>query len=908
MAEPETAVGRNLPARFLAEVGSFCFRWSGAVAALSFVLLALSLWAAVEWLGFDPDRNDLLAPRDPFLQSLRLWQREFPYPDDMAVVVEGGTGGDRQTAVRELGRRLKAEPENFRYVLWGLELPSLREGALFYLDTASLSQLVVDLRMLLPALQVLSGSENFSGLMQGAREGLLQQAVRDPETMGLLHGLLEELRRSLASRGNAPYRSPWGNRLPMPAPTTGGATLDTATFVFYNSLNQGERYLLLVKPPASDLDTVRRSVGRLRQIVREMDSRDSVLKLRITGEPVLMLDEFGTARRDSIRSAVIALVAVCVLVVLCFGEVRRPLTAVAAMTIGIGWTMGVTAVGVGHLNLITLWVATMLVGLGADFGIHLIYRYEEERCSGLGPEPAMRVAMATAGLENLAGCLTTGAAFYSLVLTGFRGLQELGIVAGSGVLLCFVALSTTLPALLFLQERYGSPSRLRHHECLELIQVERWYLKRPALVVAAFLGAALMMLPFAGQVRFEYSLLDLQDPRLESVRLAKDLLFRPGGDTLMFGQSLAPDMAAVDRIARRFERLPSVHHVESVAPLIPREVQAKRVLVREVQKLVAEVRAPQLRLPKGRSALEETAREFLQLEEALDRYSAEAEASPDPSIRQGMQQLRETFRGLKKDLLELGPGPVEDALLSFRGKLLQDVERSLSLLKAQRETRPLGLDDLPDELRVRALGKSGSIVIRIFPKESLDDRDSMERFVREIRSVDPQVTGTPVVLYHFTTGIMDAYQRSSFVALLTIALIMLLHYRSLRHATLALVPMGVGMVWMLGTMALTDQPVNLVSVLAVPLMLGIGSAQGLHVVDRFLDHEGEGLFHVSTGPGISMAAMTTLCGFVALATADHQGIASLGFAMSVGLGVSMLTAMVMLPALVKLLRRWCFRV
>lgn len=684
-------------------------------------------------------------------------------------------------------------------------------------------------------------------------------------------------------------------------------TLDTSTFVFYNSLDRGERYLLLVKPPSAELPDLRRSIGRLRDIMHEMERPGSVVRLRLTGEPVLSLDEFETARRDSIRSAVIALLAVSVLIVLCFGEIRRPLTAVAAMTLGIGWTMGVTAVGVGHLNLITLWVATMLIGLGADFGIHLIYRYEEERCGGLCPESAMRTTMATAGLENLASCLTTGAVFYSLLLTGFRGLQELGLVAGSGVLLCFVALSTTLPALIFLQERYGSPSRLRHHECAELKSLERWYLSRPGVVVGCFVGATLLMLPLAGHVRFDYNMLDLQDPRLESIRLLKDMI-RPGGETLMFGQTLVPDMAAVDRMARRFEALPTVHHVESIAPLIPRQVQAKRVLVREVRDLVAEVQTPQLNAPRGRFALERTAREFRQLEEALEKYSAQAEASPDPRIRDGMRGIRETFRGLKKDMLELGPGPVEDALDSFRSKLLLDVRRSLDLLKAQRETQPLSLDDLPEELRVRAVGASGAIVMRIFPREALDDRDSMERFVRDLRSVDPQVTGPPVAMYHFTSGIMDAYRRSSLVALLTIALILLFHYRSVRHATLALVPMGLGVLWMLGCMTLLDQGVNLVSVLALPLMLGIGSAQGLHVVDRYLVHEGEGLFGVSTGPGVTMAAMTTLCGFMALATAHHRGIASLGIAMSVGLTVSMLTAIVMLPSLVKLLRRWCFRV
>lgn len=907
MGETGHPVGRNLPARWLAEVGSWCFRRAGLVAGLSLLLFALSLGAAGTWLTFDPDRDDLLAPQDPFLASLRAFQREFPHPEDLAVVVEGGTGRDRQRAVRELGRRLAAEPELFQHVFWGLELPSLREGALFYLDTATLSRLVVDLRLLLPALQVLSEADSFADLLRGSREGLLPRAVRQRETMQLLDGLFEELRRSVASRGQAPYRSPWGSRIPRPGSPTALGTLDLSTFVLYNSLQRGGKYLLLVKPPSADLAAVGRSVDRLREILADLEQPVSPVRLRLTGEPVLLLDEFRTAERDSRRSALAALLAVSVLVVLCFGEVRRPLTAVGAMTLGLGWTLGVAAVGIGHLNLITLWVITMLIGLGADFGIHLVYRYEEERCAGQGPEPAMRLAMATAGLENLAGCLTTGAAFYSMLLTGFRGLQELGLLAGSGVVLCFVALSTTLPALIALQERSGRAGRLRHHECPELIQVERWYLRRPGLVVGTFLAGTLFLLPFADQLGFDYSLLDLQDPRLESVRVARDLV-GPGTDSLMFAVSLAPDLASVERLTRRFEDLPGVARVESVAPLVPREVAAKRMLVREVQDLVADLAEPRLQAPRGRDALERTAREFGEMEAALDRFAAVAEASPDPGIRTGMRELRATFQALKGELQALGPGPVEDSLDSFRRKLLLDVERSLRLLKAQRGTRPLALEELPEELRVRSVGRSGTILLRVFPREDLREREALERFVRELRQVDPQVTGAPVVQHHFTTGIMDAYARSSFVALLTIALLLTVHYRSARHATLAAVPMGLGILWMSGFLALLGHRLNLVDFLAVPLLLGIGSAQGLHVVDRFLDHEGEGLFHVSTGPGVSMAALTTLCGFLALATADHEGIASLGVAMSVGLAVSALTALVMLPALVKLLRRWCFRV
>lgn len=905
--QPPSRTAPGWIARGLAAVASGCHRRAPAVALGALALFALSVVAVRTWLEFMPDRYSLLGPRDPLRASLASVEREFPYPDDMVVVLVGSTAQERQSAVRELARRLEAEPRAFRDVFWGLELPSLREGALFYLERERLERLLQDVRRLLPALEVLSGADSLATLLEGIRTRLLPLGASQPATLGLLDSLFAELLRSVTTRGRFQYRSPWGEQIPEPETETPMGTLDTATFVLYNTREEGHTHLLLVKPASSDWTDIRASVGRLREVLAEFHRIHPVIQFRLTGEQVLLVDEVDTALEDSGRSAVLTLVAVSILVVLCFGEVRRPLITMAAVVLAVGWTLGFTAVALGHVNLITVWVATLLVVLAADFGVHLVYRYEEERCSGRGSEEAMRVAMATAGRENLVGGLATGATFYSLLLTDFQGLHELAIIAGTGTLLCFLAMSTALPALIFLQERHGSPSRIRHHENEDLIRLERWCLRHPVAVAAAFALLSLGMLAPLERLPSGYSLLDLQDPTLESVRTAREL-DQPGGRSILFGISLAPDLASVDAWTARFEALDTVHHVESVAPLFPRDVEPKARLIQEIRTLVTRVGAPTLSTLQGRVELERTAREFVAMEEALARSEPELLRSDDPEVRQAIRSLRATFGKLEDALLSVGPGPIEDALESFRLKLLLDVQRSVGLLKTQKMTRPLTLEDLPRALRVRSVGRSGTVLLRVYPKEEMSDGNALRRFVEDLRTVDPEVTGPPVVLYHFASGIMGAYRQSSLVGLLTIALIALVHFRSLLRAVLSLVPLGLGVAGMLGLLSALGQPLNMVDFLALPLLVALGSVLGIHVVDRFVEHGGEGLFVVSTGPAAGIAALTTLCGFVILASSRHQGIASLGLAMTGGLLAATLGALVLLPALVKLLRSGGFRV
>ena len=865
------------------------------MALASVALFLLSALGALR-LEFSLDPKALLDRTDPLRASLAEYQQEFPQPKDLVVVVEGGTPETRQQVVRALARLLEREPA-FRDPFWGLELPSLRERALFYLEPARLQELEADLSALGPFLALFSRARDLGEFLALSRQDLLVQGLDNPQLLPLLDGLFQDVQGAVRSRGKAHYAPPWSDRIPRLPGQTPMGSLDPRTFALYQTRDQGRKHLVLVRPASSDPRELGPAVGRLRRLLAEFQKHHRTLQLRVTGEGLLQSDEAATGARDAFRAAALTLAGLAFLVVLCFSEVRRPLYVVFTVLLAAGWTLGLVAVTLGHLDVVTLWIHTLVMVLAADFGIHLLYRYEEERCAGLGSEGAMRVTLARVGRENLLGCGATAAAFAPLLLSRIQADHELAFLAGAGALAAFLATSTALPALLFLQESSQRPSRIRHHENAELIRLECWWLQSPQAVLAIFAGLALLP-ALAGPVRVSGSFLDLQDPDLESVATARSL----GSRVTQYGVALAPDLASAPALAARFQALPTVDHVESLSYLFPADWTRRAELVRRIQRLVAPVRFPDLRPVRGGRELERALEELEALEDSLRGLEVELPQRGRARAREQVQDLLRTTERLHEALLTPGPGPVEDALDSFRRDLVRDADTSLGLLKAQRLGPPPRLGELPRSVLSRNVGSHGQVALRLFPREDVEAPGALRRFVADLESVDPKVTGTPVLLEHLARERVEATLEGAAMGLLLVSLLLLLDFRSLHRTGRALLPAGMGFLGMLAALGWLGQTWNPVNQVAIPLVLALGTVLGIHVVARFTEHRGEGLFPISTGPAVAISALATLGGFLALAGARHHGLAGLGLAMSSGLGTATAAGLLLLPALIKLLR------
>ena len=875
------------------DLASLSSRHAGAVVLVCLALLFLSVHLAAHRLGFQTDPARLLSVGDPVRRSMEELSREFPNPQDLVVVIDGGSAPVRQEAIRDLTGWLEREPGDFRQPLGGLYLPALREGALGYLDQARVVELASEISTLRPLALALSESQDLTEVLARCRHLLGQSGPGTSERAAALEALLDRVLQRLQGRPDPSWRSPWERLLDGLVPHIPLGTLDLKTLTLYQTRDGGRKHLLLVAPASADWQAVRRSAARLEEILDQARARYPDLRFRVTGEGLLMLDEMETAIRDSVRSALLAVVGVGGLIVLGFAEVRRPMLVMLSALLAMGWNLGLVSWLPGHLNVVTVWVNTLVVVLAADLGIHLLYRYEEERCKGLADEEAMRVSLAQTGLENKVGCLAAAGAFAPLLLSDLACLRELALVAATGTAMAWLATSTALPSMLLLQERSRHPSRIRHHEDRDLIRAERWALKSPWTTVLLFALVTGALLVCSGPIPVASNLLEMQDPDLDSVRTARSL----GTRSTLPALCLAPDLEALSRLVTRLEALPSVERVESLAPLFPEDLPAKASRVRRIRSDVEGLSLPRLRPLRGLEDLERAEGELQALAQTVNR------ALPGWDSSSPMAELHATLQSLEAVLRDSGPGPVEDALEFTRLEVTRDFQATLGLLQAQKVPPPPRLEALPQALLSRTVGRSGRILVRVYPREELDQTDSVRRFLADLRRVDPQVTGAPVLMERLTAGTSEALFQATRMAALLLGLLLLVCLRSLHRSLRALLPAGMGLVGGVAVLSHLGEPWTPINLLALPLTLALGVVLGTHVVERFIHHPGEGLFAVSTGPAVAISALTTSCGLVTLAGSAHQGIASLGLALAAGLVLATLGALLLLPALIKIMRR-----
>ncbi|HBM96237.1 TPA: hypothetical protein DD394_01605, partial [bacterium UBP9_UBA11836] len=277
--------------------------------------------------------------------------------------------------------------------------------------------------------------------------------------------------------------------------------------------------------------------------------------------------------------------------------------------------------------------------------------------------------------------------------------------------------------------------------------------------------------------------------------------------------------------------------------------------------------------------------------------------SSSPEVSQTSKRLEIKIDKLFSIMSTMGPGPIEDGLNTFEDNFYKSLADIVNFLHSQKDAPPLTISDIPDDLRNREIGRTGLIQVRIFPKENIWERPAQERFVREVQSVDPKVVGMPIMSYYDCQELRESNEKAGTWALCAIWVLLFIHFRKLGVALLALLPKVLGIVWMVGMMGAVHCDFNSANFLALPLILGIGLVFGIHIIHRVSEEGGAGIFSHSTGPSITLSALTTMIGFATMIIANHQGVATLGLVMTLGVGANLLSSAIFMPALLNVLQR-----
>jgi hypothetical protein len=347
--------------------------------------------------------------------------------------------------------------------------------------------------------------------------------------------------------------------------------------------------------------------------------------------------------------------------------------------------------------------------------------------------------------------------------------------------------------------------------------------------------------------------------------------------------------------------LGTVAGVDSVAPLLAGDQRGKLELVGRIREAASVIRfAPMDTAPVDLPALQEALASFNQ---GLGGALSAVRRSGDAMLAQEIAVLRDAVEAWHRALGE-GLSALEAGKLTlYQQALFTDLADTLQALRQQDDRAPLRVEDLPPGLRSRFIGRTGKLLLQVYPKENVWQRGPQEAFVSELRTVDPKVTGPPVRFYEFTGLLKRNFQKAALYALVTIMVMLLSHFRNVVCVLLALLPVLVGMLWTLGWMAVLGIAFNPANIIAITLLIGIGVSSGVHILNRFTEQRHPSILGKSTGKAVLVSALTTVAGFGSLMLAEHAGIASLGQVMALGTGMCMLAALTILPALLLWMHR-----
>ena len=420
---------------------------------------------------------------------------------------------------------------------------------------------------------------------------------------------------------------------------------------------------------------------------------------------------------------------------------------------------------------------------------------------------------------------------------------------------------------------------------------------KPRLVIGLTLLLVLACVYPTLQTRFDYNLMNLQAKGLQSVEYAYKLM-RSKENSGYFAVVTAQDRAEAKQLTERLEKLPAVDHVVSLLALVPEQQEAKLAELAALRQVMDQVKPvpyeENLRVMELPAIFEGFRERVNRLKQALEAGKA-PEAKPVGAF---LTTLDGFFKSLEKEKDKNALGMLRE----FQGGMFAELPDKLRMLKETLQAAPVSEANVPQELKQRFVGKNGKLLLQVAPKGEIFEREPLQAFVTQVKSIVPKATGEPVMVYESLTVLRDSYLKAFGYAFIGIAVILLINFKSLRFALIGSLPLAAGLLLMVGGMWLAGVTFNSANIIVLPLILGVGIDSAIYIINRYRqgDETPAQVALSSAGIGVFLNALTILFSFGALMVAHHQGVFSIGAVMSLGMVASVAVFMFFLPALLEL--------
>jgi hopanoid biosynthesis associated RND transporter like protein HpnN len=600
--------------------------------------------------------------------------------------------------------------------------------------------------------------------------------------------------------------------------------------------------------------------------------------LRLTGPVAIADEEYATLQEGAFVNTTATIVVVLTILWLALRSWRIILAVFVSLLVGLSITAAIGLALVGALNLISVAFAVLFIGLGVDFGIQFSVRYRAERHEVDELQPALLNTARYVGAPLTLAATATAAGFLSFLPTDYKGLSELGLLAGLGMIIAFLTSITLIPALLTLLRPEGEPEEMGYKA---LAPVDRFMERRRIPVIVGTVAVVLAGLPLLYWLQFDFNPLNLRSPKVESVATFLDLRSDPalGASSIYL---LAANKEAAAAGMEKLAKLPEVSIVKGIESFIPDDQQPKLAAIRQLGTVLNPVLRPD---PNKKPPTD--ADNVAALKAAVDGLKQSAGTQTGPGAT--------AAKRLADDLAKLAEG--DEALRArAHAAMIPPLDTALDELRNYVQAQPVTLETLPAEITREWLTQDGRSKVEILPKGDPNDNETLRQFARAVQEVEPNAIGGPISILESGRTVIRAFFTAGFWALASITILLWVVLRRFVDVLLTLIPLLMAGVVTMELMVLLGMKLNFANIIALPLLLGVGVAFKIYYIMAWRAGQTD-LLQSSLTRAVTFSALTTATAFGSLWLSSHPGTSSMGKLMALALVTTMCAAVLFQPVL-----------
>jgi hopanoid biosynthesis associated RND transporter like protein HpnN len=843
-----------------------CTRHAWAVIAVMAALGVASGVYATKHFAINTDINTLISQDLPWRQREQAFEQAFPqHLRSILVVVDAPTPELTTQATAALVERLTANKELFESVAQPGGGEFFRKNGLLFLPAAETEKIAGQLVQAEPLISQLATDPSLRGLIEVMQMGLTGVELEKITLDAMLRPLTVTADTVDAVMAGKPVNFSWQELL---AGSEGGEANSKRKFIDI----QPKLDFSALQPGEAATEAIRQAVSDLKL------PQDYGARVRLTGPVRIADEEFATVKEGMVVNGLGTVMIVLGILYLALKSGRIILAVFLNLLAGLAITAALGFLVVGPLNLISIAFAVLFVGLGVDFGIQFSVRYRADRYAVDDLKLALAHAARYAGAPLTLAAAATAAGFLSFLPTAYRGVSELGQIAGMGMLVAYLTSITLLPALLTVLNPAGEPEPLGFSW---LAPVDRFMENHRIAIIVGVAIVSLGGLPLLYYLQFDFNPINLRSPRVESIATFLDLRRDPitGANAISV---LAPDLASTRPIEERLSKLPEVSQIHTLDYFVPPVQDAKLAAIKVARdKIEPSFKPEAVQKPptddENVASLDEL---VASLNEAAGKHQGQGAAAA--------KRLSDLLAKLAKATPEMRQ-QVAGAFLRPLKTALADLQ---DLLQAQKVT----LADVPHDIEELWRTADGRARVEVLPKGDPNDNETLRNFARAVLAVQPDATGGPISILESGDTIVRAFIQAGGWALLSIAILLWIVLRRFGDVLLTIVPLLLAGVVTLELCVVIGMPLNFANIIALPLLLGIGVAFKIYYIMAWRAGQ-TGLLQSSLTRAVFYSAMTTATAFGSLWLSSHPGTSSMGKLLALSLVTTLAAAVLFQPVL-----------